>query len=117
MLRRELERFGNRCVWSWEGWRDSWREEPSLRQWAAANVVSAALTFVFVMTNTERALIIGFGLLILVTELLNTAIELVVDDISEEKRQRAKRAKDSASAAVALAAVTAGVVWVLVLFG
>ena len=117
MLRREMLRFANRCIWSWEGWRDSWREEPSLRQWVLANVVSVALTFLFVMTPTERALIIGFGLLILVVELLNTAIELVVDDISEEKRQSAKRAKDSASAAVALSAITAGVVWILVLFG
>ncbi|MFV2034409.1 MAG: diacylglycerol kinase [Halocynthiibacter sp.] len=117
MLKQEFRRFVDRCIWSWQGWRDSWREEKSVRQWALANLISAALTFVISMTAAERALIIGFGILVLVAELLNTAIEAVVDDISPKKRSHAKRAKDSASAAVALLAIATGLIWLLVIIG
>lgn len=116
-LKRECARVWTRCYNSLEGLGFAWREEASFSQWVIANIVSASLTFAFEMTPAERALIIGFGLLVLVAELLNTGIESAIDRISEEKHPMSKKAKDTACAAVALTAVTTGVIWVIVLIG
>ena len=57
------------------------------------------------------------GIFILAMECMNTAIERVVDDISEDKRDLAKQAKDTASAAVALSAVAVGSAWIVTILG
>jgi diacylglycerol kinase (ATP) len=67
-------------------------------------------------TGVERALLVSSVLIVLCAELVNTALEAAVDRISLEMHPLAKRAKDIGSAAVMLALVNAGVVWLLVLF-
>ena len=67
-------------------------------------------------TGVERALLVSSVLIVLCAELVNTALEAAVDRISLEIHPLAKRAKDIGSAAVLLALVNAGVVWLLVLF-
>jgi len=67
-------------------------------------------------TGVERALLVSSVLIVLCAELVNTALEAAVDRISLEIHPLAKRAKDIGSAAVMLALVNAGVVWLLVLF-
>jgi diacylglycerol kinase (ATP) len=111
----ELRRFGNTVIWSLDGWRAAWATEKTLRQWTLANALSAALTFAVTMTAGERALILGLGLLILAAELLNTAIEEIVDHISPALDPRAKKAKDCGSAGVAIAAIAAGIAWLVIL--
>ena len=66
-------------------------------------------------TGVERALLIGSVLLVLVVELLNSAIEATVDRISLEMHPLAKRAKDMGSAAVTIALGNVAAVWLLVL--
>jgi len=66
-------------------------------------------------TGVERALLIGCLMLVLVVELINSAIEATVDRISFENHRLAKRAKDIGSAAVMLSLVNAGVVWLLII--
>jgi diacylglycerol kinase (ATP) len=68
-------------------------------------------------TGLERAVLVGSILLVLVVELLNSAIEATVDRISFEDHRLAKRAKDIGSAAVMLALVCAGLTWLLILAG
>ena len=63
----------------------------------------------------ERALMIGSVLLVLVVELLNSAVEATVDRVSLERHELAKRAKDVGSAAVLVALLNAAVVWGLLL--
>ena len=63
----------------------------------------------------ERALLVGSLLLILIVELLNSAVEAVVDRVSAEHHDLSKRAKDLGSAAVMLALANAAVVWGLTL--
>lgn len=116
-LRTELERLGRTARWSWEGWRAAWATEKSLRQWTIANAVSAALAIVLPLSGGERALVLALGLLVLVAELVNTAVEETVDYISSAQDPRARKAKDCASAAVALTAIATGVAWVAVLVG
>lgn len=110
-----LKRLRRRIVWSWAGWLDVWRTEHSFRSWVWANVASAALAFVLPLTGAERALILALGIMVLAVELINSAIERAVDDISMEQRDLARRAKDAGSAGVAVAAIAAGVAWVVVL--
>ncbi len=116
-LMDELRRLQNTARWSWQGWTSAWLREKSLRQWAMLNVASAILAFVIDLTPGERALILSLGLLILVMELMNTAIEETVDYISEAQDPRAGRAKDCGSAAVAVTAIAGGVAWLVILIG
>lgn len=116
-LQAEARRFRNTVIWSWAGWRAAWATEKTLRQWTLANVLSATLAFALDLTPGERALILALGLLLLAAELLNTAIEEVVDYISTVEDPRAKKAKDCGSAGVALAALAAGLAWAVVLLG
>ncbi len=113
----EIARIGNTCRWSWQGVRSAWEREKSFRQWLVVNLLSAALAFTVALTPAERALILALGLLVLVMELVNTAIEETVDYISEAHDPRAGRAKDAGSAAVAVAAIAGGVAWLVVLVG
>lgn len=114
---RHYKRLKNTFIWSWQGWLACWRDEISLRQWCLANALSAALAMMLDFTALERAVIIGFGLMILVAELLNSAIETVVDMITQDIHPLAKKAKDAGSAAVAVAALATGLVWLIVLLG
>ncbi len=65
-------------------------------------------------SGMERALLIGCLMLVLIVELINSAIEATVDRISLENHRLAKRAKDIGSAAVMLSLVNAGVTWLLI---
>lgn len=113
----EIIRIRNTFTWSWHGWLSAWAREKSLRQWSLVNVISITLTFLVEMSGAERALILALGLLVLAAELANTAIEEVVDYISEDRHDRAKRAKDAGSAMVALTALAGGVAWLVILIG
>lgn len=113
----EAGRIKNTCVWSLQGWQASWASEKSLRQWTLMNVLSVALALYVDLTAGERALIVALGLLVLAAELANTAIETVVDYVSDERHPLAGKAKDCGSALVAMTALAAGVAWVILLVG
>ena len=66
-------------------------------------------------TGVERALLIGSLIIVLIVELLNSAVEATVDRISFENHRLAKRAKDIGSAAVMLSLVNAALVWALII--
>ncbi len=117
MLAAEARRLANTVIWSWDGFRAAWATEKTLRQWTIANLLSAALAFSLDLTPGERGLILALWLLFLAAELINTAIEEVVDHISPGHDPRATKAKDCGSACVALTAIAAGVAWVVVLVG
>ncbi len=117
VLQAEGRRFANTVIWSVNGWRAAWATEKSLWQWTAANVASATLAFSLELSPAERAMILALGILVLAAELMNTAIEEVVDYISTDLHPRARKAKDCGSAAVALTAIAAGVAWLVVLIG
>ncbi|MBA3909735.1 MAG: diacylglycerol kinase [Rhodobacter sp.] len=117
LLAAEAKRLANTVIWSWDGFRAAWATEKTRRQWTLANVLSAMRAFSLDLTPAERALILALGLLILAAELINTAIEEVVDHILPGPDPRSKKAKDCGSACVALTAIAAGVAWVVVLVG
>lgn len=108
-----LKRLKLRVIWSWAGCVDVWRTEHSFRSWVWANILSAGFALYLPLDTAERALILALGILILAFELINSAIERVVDDIGTDQRPLAKQAKDAGSAGVAVSAIAAGVVWVI----
>jgi diacylglycerol kinase (ATP) len=110
-LTRILRAFG----YSLQGLTHALREEAAFRQelLLAAAVIPGGL---FLGRNgVERALLIAPMLLILVVEILNSALEAVVDRIGTERHPLAGMAKDMGSAAVLLSFVLLGAVWLLVL--
>jgi diacylglycerol kinase (ATP) len=113
----ELRSLFAKAGWSVDGWRAAWATEKSLRQWAVVNLANVVLAFAIPMTAGERALLLSLGILVLAAELMNTALEEMVDWLSPDHDPRAKRAKDCGSAAVALTAIAGGVAWAVILFG
>ncbi|MEX0285500.1 MAG: diacylglycerol kinase [Paracoccaceae bacterium] len=112
-----LTHLRDRTRWSWQGLAANWNQEYSFRAWVWANVVSGTLAVWLPIHDGTRALILVLGLLVLVAELFNTAIERAVDHTSTKHNVLAGQAKDAASAAVALTAIAAGVAWVIALLG
>lgn len=92
------------------------RHEGSFQVELAGCVVLLPLGLWLGGSGVERALLVSSVLIVLCAELVNTALEAAVDRISLEIHPLARRAKDIGSAAVLLALVNAGVVWLLVLF-
>lgn len=100
---------------SLEGLLAAIRHEDAFRQELILAAILVPLGLWLGANGLERALLVAAVLLVLVVELLNSAIEATVDRISLENHRLAKRAKDLASAAVMLSLAAAGVVWLLVL--
>jgi len=91
------------------------RHEDAFRQELILVVLLTPLALWLGDTGVERALLIGSLILVLIVELLNSAVEATVDRISFENHRLAKRAKDIGSAAVMLSLVNAGAVWLLII--
>ena len=98
-------------VWSVQGLRAAWLHESSFRLEVCLLVVLAPLAIWLGADGVERALLLGSCLLVLTVELLNSAIEAVVDRVSFERHELSKRAKDIASAAVLMALLLAAGIW------
>ena len=112
-----LRRIWNALFYSIEGLRAAYRHEDAFRQevWLAAVLVP--LAFFLPASVIGKALMVASVLLVLMVELLNSAIEATVDRVSLEHHRLAKRAKDIGSAAVMISLLNVGAVWLLVLFG
>ena len=95
----------------------AFREEAAFRQELALATLVIPLALWLGHSGVERALLIAPMLLILIVELLNSAIEATVDRIGFERHQLAGLAKDIGSAAVFMSFVLLTAVWLLVLFG
>ena len=112
-----LRRVWNALFYSLDGLAAAFRHEDAFRQevFLAAILIPAA--FFTPASGTGKALMVGAVLLVLIVELLNSAVEAAVDRISLENHLLAKRAKDIGSAAVFISLVNVPAVWLLVLFG
>ena len=100
-----------------QGLRAAWRHEDAFRQEVLIAVIAIPAALLLPASLVGKILMISSILLVLIVELINSALEATVDHISLERHPLAKRAKDIASAAVFLSIVNAFVVWGLVLFG
>lgn len=113
-LRTGLSRIWHAAGYSFAGLRAGWGET-AFRQEVLAACVLLPAAFWLGRSWVEVALLAGSVLLVMIVELLNTAIESAIDRISFERHELSKRAKDMGSAAVLLACVLAGGIWVAAL--
>ncbi len=97
------------------GLRAALRKEAAFRQEVILFVVLAPLAFWLGRNGIERALLLGSLLLVLIVELLNSAVEATVDRISRKHHRLSGRAKDMGSAAVYLSILLATLTWLLIL--
>jgi len=111
--RRVLLAFVNSC----KGLRGAFAGEAAFRQEVALAAILVPLGFWLGETAIEKILLVCSVLLVLIVELLNTAVETVVDRIGPERHVLSGLAKDVGSAAVLLSFVVLLVVWGLILFG
>lgn len=112
-----LKRILNAFNYSMDGLKAACRHEHAFRQELFLAVILIPLALYLEPGMIGRVLMIASVLLVLVVELLNSAIEAAVDRISLENHELIKRAKDMGSAAVFIALLNVAVTWGLVLFG
>jgi len=108
---RGLGRLINALRWSFKGFDSAYRNEEAFRQEVILLVVLAPLGLWLGDSGVERALLVGSLLIVLIIELLNSAIENLVDRVGEEHHKLSGRAKDQGSAAVFLSLVLVVLVW------
>ena len=95
----------------------AWRNEEALRLEMIACTLAVPAAFYLGQSGVERALLWGSVVLVFVVELLNTAIEVVVDRVSTEHHELSGLAKDLGSLSVGASIVLAGGIWLWVLLG
>jgi len=110
-----LVRLLHATRYSLDGLASAFRHEEAFRLEVFAAIVLVPAGLWLGVDGVERALLTGSVLLVLVVELLNSAVEAAVDRVSLEHHDLAKRAKDYGSAAVMFSLIAAGAVWLLVL--
>jgi len=111
-----LTRLLNALGYSRDGLAAAWKNEAAFREEVLLAAVAIPLALFLAKTGVDRALLIGSILFVLIVEILNSAVEAVVDKASPEHHELAKRAKDMGSAAVLLSLLNAAVVWACVLW-
>jgi diacylglycerol kinase (ATP) len=114
--RRDFRNFFQSIGYALEGFRAALKHEPSFREDLLFVVILTPAAVILPVNAVSTAVMIFSLLLIVVAELLNSAVEWTVDDISLEKRPFAKRAKDMGSAAVFIAYLNCIIVWALILY-
>ncbi len=111
-LKRLFKAFG----FSMQGLTAAFKNEAAFRQEIYLSIILVPLGFYLGETGVEIALLVSVILLVLITELMNSGVEAVVDRFGEEQHELSGRAKDVASAAVLIALLNVVLVWGCVLF-
>jgi diacylglycerol kinase (ATP) len=109
-----LGRITRATGYSFNGLRAAFAGEEAFRQELLIVAILTPVALWLGQTAVERALLIASLLLLLIVELLNSAVEAAVDRIGPERHELSGRAKDMGSAAVFVALMLTGVVWLLV---
>lgn len=114
--KKGLPRLWNALGYSRDGLAAAWKNEAAFREEILLASITMPLAIYLGKTGVERALMLGSILLILIVEILNSAIEAIVDKASPEMHELAKRAKDMGSAAVLFSLINAAIIWACVLW-
>lgn len=111
------QRIFNAFFYSLDGLVAAFRHEDAFRQEILLALILVPIALYMPVGAAGKGLMVASVLLVLITELLNSAIEAVTDRVSLEDHRLAKRAKDMGSAAVMLSLINVPVVWLLVILG
>ena len=110
-----MKRFWRATLNSWNGLVAAAQSEQAFREELVVLAVGVPLAFLLTPDATKRFVLIGVLVVLLIVELLNTAIEKLSDRVSREQDPVLKRVKDMGSAAILLSLILAGAVWLWVL--
>ena len=111
-----LARIAAAFRYSIEGFKTAWRYEHAFRQELMVALPATVVALVLKISAFQKLALIAVLGLVLLVELINAAIEAVVDRVSLERHPLSKAAKDLGSAAVALAIMMAAATWAVVLY-
>lgn len=111
-----LKRILSALGYSIAGFKSAWRMEHAFRQELFVVVIATVAAFLLPVVAWQKLLLIGVFVLVLVVELINSAIEAVVDRVSLERNPLSKNAKDFGSAAVLLTLLLAAATWLVILW-
>ena len=111
-----LTRIIKAAGYSWQGVKATYINEEAFRQEIYLSIILLPLAFYLGETALEIAFMIACVLLVWIVEILNSAIEAVVDRFGGEQHSLSGRAKDMGSAAVTIALINLSVVWALIIF-
>ena len=106
----------NAVIYSFAGFKSAWNNEMAFRLETIVIALMLPVGIWLGQTVVEWALLVGSVMLVLITELLNSAVETVVDRIGAEQHILSKQAKDLGSAAAALSMLVAVIVWALIAY-
>lgn len=113
---RGLERLGAAGRNTWDGLRWAWRSEEAFRQEVVIMALAAVVALLLPISGFQKLALVAVLVLVLIVEIVNSAIEAVVDRISLERHPLSKAAKDLGSAAVFLSLLLAFATWAVVLY-
>lgn len=108
---RIFDAFG----YSWSGYKAGYQNEAAFREELFLGVILTPVAIYFAETSVELAILLGSLFLVLITELLNSGIEAIVDRVSDEHHELSGRAKDLGAAAVMTALINVIVIWAIIL--
>jgi len=102
--------------YSWKGLKAAWQNEAAFRQEGVATLLAIIIACWLDVDPITRILLIGSMLLVMIVEIINSAIEALVDRVGTEYHELSGRAKDMGSAAVLIAIILAIITWVTLLW-
>lgn len=111
-----IRRILRASIYSAQGFAHAWKHEAAFRQELALTIVLSPVAIWLGRTPLEHSLLIGVLLLVIIVELLNSAVEAAIDRHGEEHHELSGRAKDMGSAAVFVSLVLVLLVWVSVAY-
>ena len=109
-----IGRLWRATLYSLAGIRAAWENEAAFRQEAVLSLIMVPCAFWLGGSTVERLMLIGSCLIVLITELLNSAVEAAIDRIGDDPHRLSARAKDLGSAAVFTSLWLAGITWGLI---
>jgi len=112
-----VRRIINATGYSMKGLKSAWVNEAAFRQEVSLTILMTIIAFFLPVTILERILMVGSLFIVVIVELLNSAIEATVDRISDDQHELSGRAKDIGSAAVFVSLALVVFVWLSVIVG
>lgn len=110
-----FKRLVNACFFSVAGFKATWQHEEAFRQEIVLFIITTPIALWLGNNSIEKVLLIGSVVLVLLVELLNSALEALVDRVGFEHHELSGRAKDIGSAAVMLSLLWAAITWAFIL--
>ena len=110
-----IKRIIDAAGYSWLGLKAAFVNEAAFRQELFLFIILSPIAFWLGETGVEIAILMASLFIVLITELLNSAVEAVVDRTGEEKHELSGRAKDIGSAAVLISLINVIVIWAIIL--